>query len=349
MDDEVGWVDENEAKQLFLVLTKNMKELKLSKRPLVNIGNSRTTKYRQKVKALQNRKKNRQTLYQLLNNHNAGGSSGGNFGGGSSGGGDGSGVDFDGGSSGGNFGGGFSDDGDSSNSDGSNNDGSNNDGSDGNSKIIKNAQFNALINIIEDKLKLEDKHLTPGYKLQLKAVQHYLQLLNKGHAKLKASQTVADLLNRGIWFARCVRSWAKAFIEYGDVPESNHGKHLRGSSILDDEDVQLKVTSYLQQHKFDITVHNFCDYISNEILPSVGIEEKTKIRYLFYNICIYRLLSFINILLKIFTFYSKSTAIRWLKKMGFVFSQYTKGMYIDGHERDDVVTYRKEFLEIMFR
>jgi len=35
--------------------------------------------------------------------------------------------------------------------------------------------------------------------------------------------------------------------------------------------------------------------------------------------------------------------------MGFIFSQYTKGMYIDGHERDDVVAYRKEFLETMKR
>ena len=35
--------------------------------------------------------------------------------------------------------------------------------------------------------------------------------------------------------------------------------------------------------------------------------------------------------------------------MGFVFSQYTKGMYIDSHERDDVVAYQKEFLETMAR
>ena len=33
--------------------------------------------------------------------------------------------------------------------------------------------------------------------------------------------------------------------------------------------------------------------------------------------------------------------------MGFIFSQYAKGMYIDGHERDNVIAYRKEFLEIM--
>ena len=33
--------------------------------------------------------------------------------------------------------------------------------------------------------------------------------------------------------------------------------------------------------------------------------------------------------------------------MGFIFSQYAKEMYIDGHERNDVIAYRKEFLETM--
>ena len=105
-----------------------------------------------------------------------------------------------------------------------------------------------------------------------------MQLLNKGHTKLNASQVVADLFNRGKWFARCVRSWAKTFINYGDIPQSNRRKHFKGSSILNDEDVQLKVASYLRQHKFDVTVTSFYDYISNEILPSIGIEKKNKIR-----------------------------------------------------------------------
>jgi len=33
--------------------------------------------------------------------------------------------------------------------------------------------------------------------------------------------------------------------------------------------------------------------------------------------------------------------------MGFEFKQYQRGIYIDGHERDDVVEYRKEFLAKM--
>ena len=48
-EDEVEWVDnkiEDEAEQIFSILMKNMETLKMSKRPLVNLENSRTTKYR---------------------------------------------------------------------------------------------------------------------------------------------------------------------------------------------------------------------------------------------------------------------------------------------------------------
>ncbi|RGB27634.1 hypothetical protein C1646_768870 [Rhizophagus diaphanus] len=51
--------------------------------------------------------------------------------------------------------------------------------------------------------------------------------------------------------------------------------------------------------------------ICEELLPSVGIENKTTI--------------------------SKKTATRWLKKMGFIFSQYTKGIYINGYEKENIV------------
>ena len=33
--------------------------------------------------------------------------------------------------------------------------------------------------------------------------------------------------------------------------------------------------------------------------------------------------------------------------MGFEYKEYRRGVYFDGHERDDVVDYRKEFLEKM--
>jgi hypothetical protein len=36
------------------------------------------------------------------------------------------------------------------------------------------------------------------------------------------------------------------------------------------------------------------------------------------------------------------TARQWLKKLGLVFGRYTKGVYVDGHERVDVVRYRNK-------
>jgi hypothetical protein len=33
--------------------------------------------------------------------------------------------------------------------------------------------------------------------------------------------------------------------------------------------------------------------------------------------------------------------------MGFTYSKFAKGIYVDGHERDDVVEYRRKFLGIM--
>lgn len=42
-----------------------------------------------------------------------------------------------------------------------------------------------------------------------------------------------------------------------------------------------------------------------------------------------------------------STAVSWLKGLGFRRSKYKKGIYIDGHERADVVEARKEFVSYM--
>lgn len=41
---------------------------------------------------------------------------------------------------------------------------------------------------------------------------------------------------------------------------------------------------------------------------------------------------------------SESTARRWLTKLGYELKEVKKGIYIDGHEREDVVTYRNKFL-----
>jgi len=41
------------------------------------------------------------------------------------------------------------------------------------------------------------------------------------------------------------------------------------------------------------------------------------------------------------------TARRWLKRLGYNWQDVKKGVFLDGHERDDVVEYRRKFLEDM--
>jgi hypothetical protein len=42
---------------------------------------------------------------------------------------------------------------------------------------------------------------------------------------------------------------------------------------------------------------------------------------------------------------SAKTALRWLEKLGWTYGKLKNGMYLDGHERLDVVEYRKAFVE----
>jgi hypothetical protein len=118
-----------------------------------------------------------------------------------------------------------------------------------------------------------------GYKVRLKALQNYFKLLNQNRGKLDASNIVAQLLNKGPWFSRCVRSWAKSFMEFGNIPQGQKGKHLVGS-LLDDEDIQIKISSYLRKEKFNVTVEKFRQFITNDVFPSIGIENLEGIRFI---------------------------------------------------------------------
>ena len=42
---------------------------------------------------------------------------------------------------------------------------------------------------------------------------------------------------------------------------------------------------------------------------------------------------------------SVKTGRRWLKKLGWSFGKLKNGMYLDGHERPDVIEYRRAFVK----
>jgi len=44
---------------------------------------------------------------------------------------------------------------------------------------------------------------------------------------------------------------------------------------------------------------------------------------------------------------SEKTADRWLRKLGYQPRVYKKGIYYDGHEREDVIAYRAKYLKVL--
>ncbi|CAG8682496.1 14975_t:CDS:2 [Gigaspora margarita] len=148
--------------------------------------------------------------------------------------------------------------------------------------------------------------------LRLRTVSQYLHLVqDRGFGKMDASGFLSQSLGKGPWHARLIRSWTNQWLNKGEIVTSKRGRHAKIRSLLLHEDFKLRVTEYLR-------LLNFVKFIEDEVIPALGIEEKTTI--------------------------SHTTAREWLHKLGWQYKDHSKNIYFDGHEREDVVAYRREFL-----
>ncbi|KAF7333551.1 hypothetical protein MSAN_02420000 [Mycena sanguinolenta] len=101
-----------------------------------------------------------------------------------------------------------------------------------------------------------------------------------------------------------------------NLPTSEYGKF--NSSVLEDEDLAQEIHLHLQELGPFISAQDVVNYMSSD-------EMKTRLN-LKHGI-------------------SLRTAQRWMKRTEYRWKAEPKGMYIDGHEREDVVNYRQnEFL-----
>lgn len=156
--------------------------------------------------------------------------------------------------------------------------------------------------------------------VRLRMVSQFLHLVqDHGFTKMDASNLLAQSLNKGPWQARLIRSWANQWLNKGTIITSKRGRHAKIRSLLLHEDFKLRVTEYLRMHKFELNVADFVKFIEDEVIPALGIEEKTNISY--------------------------STARGWLHILGWEYKDHSKNIYFDGHEREDVVLYRYQFLQ----
>lgn len=138
----------------------------------------------------------------------------------------------------------------------------------------------------------------------------------------QASMMAATGAGKGTWFARRLRQWIMAYIRgnftYDSLPHTRYG--MFKTSLLDDEDLSQRIQQHLQALDRNFKAQDVVDFVTSPAMQGCLGVHRQKI--------------------------GLRTARRWLKRTH-RYGLPEKGMYIDGHERNDVVNYRQLFLQRM--
>ena len=159
-------------------------------------------------------------------------------------------------------------------------------------------------------------------------IRDMLSLLNLfldnelGYTWREASVVVAKSQSHSVARARLVRHWVLRFLQTRDLPHSK--QNGTRSAVLQDEDISREIQAALGEKSKHESI-KATDLV--DIIASPGIQEWFK------NAGIDR------------PTISERTAHRWLGALGWEYRKQKNGMYIDGHEREDVVLYRDAFVQ----
>ena len=138
----------------------------------------------------------------------------------------------------------------------------------------------------------------------------------------KTSVLVSKAQGHGETHARRIREWTLKFLQSGALPLHRLGQARW--TVLRDEDI----ASEIKLHLIEKSKKGFLR--AEDVVDLVGSPEIQK-AFSAKGICK--------------TSISKATATRWLQKLDWRYQRTANGMYIDGHERVDVVAYRRGFVE----
>ena len=111
----------------------------------------------------------------------------------------------------------------------------------------------------------------------------------------------------------------------GEVPHSKQGQYQRTGVLWKNEDLNKKASRYIRENaavkgKPNLTGGKFCLWVNDELLPNETLEPGFPRKV------------------------SVQTARKWMHELGFEVLESKKSTFVDGHEREDVVEYRKKFL-----
>jgi hypothetical protein len=141
------------------------------------------------------------------------------------------------------------------------------------------------------------------------------------HTWTQASLTVAQIEGHGVKRARKLREWILALV-HSEVLPVHHYSQPRWN-VLDDEDIAQTLQSLLLSHTKGryITASDVVEIISGPVMQEKFLHSGISRPSI-----------------------SERTARRWLQRLNWRYGAMRNGMYLDGHERDDVVVYRVGFV-----
>ena len=128
---------------------------------------------------------------------------------------------------------------------------------------------------------------------------------------------------------KTIHEWKKQFYDNdGVIPESQQGKYLWSGVLWSNEDLNKKASSYIRENACvkgqpNLTIAKFCEWVNEDLLFNSTLEPGFPCKI------------------------ATETARKWMHELGFNVMCKKKGTFVGGHERDDVVEYRKTFLRRM--
>lgn len=165
--------------------------------------------------------------------------------------------------------------------------------------------------------------LTPFDVRRYQSVHMYIGAILDGKPKIKAAEDIAITLwkNYKSYIPRAIPNWTKTFIRDGKLPEFRQGQHSKRKSLLADEDIREKACAWLRSIKpKDRSPQSLQDKLEKEILLET-LGERGSL--------------------------SLATVKHHMNLWGFQWRKSGQQIYFDGHERADVVEYRKAWAKRM--
>ena len=159
------------------------------------------------------------------------------------------------------------------------------------------------------------------------AIHSYLHMLARNNRRrIDALERAAEAQGFAAgWGGRNVRAWAEAWVNRGELPLSQRGRHIKIFTLLEDPEIRAELHSYVHSNKWTIDPAKLADFTAQKMVPTVAKEYGTNLitdtipkglkQYL-------ELELFPRIHMKVTRGVSLHTARHWLHRKGFRFTEH---------------------------